>query len=143
MPAWLYQVEAFTLTLVLGLVSGAFFHFYQQTVRMARIKGVALYVLDFFLWMVMILLIFAALLLINQGEMRIYVLVALLAGAFLYYQYLSPRLQVVVERAVRLTLKLISFLVAAVVRPSRWLAGVITSRFKRPPPPDEGEDELS
>lgn len=141
MPAVLNQVEAFTLTLVLGLVSGALFHFYQQAVRTSRIKGWSLYVLDFFLWIIMILLVFAALLLINQGEMRVYVLVALLAGAFLYYQYLSPRLQVVVERAVRLTLRLIALLAAVVVRPGRWLAGVIASRFKRPPPPGEDEDE--
>ena len=85
MSELLFQIQSFVLTMVLGVVAGMVFQFYQLLVRRARVGKYSLYLMDFFLWMLMILLIFAAMLFINQGEMRVYVLVALVAGILIYH----------------------------------------------------------
>jgi len=87
------QIEAFLLTLFLGVLSGLIFHYYQLTVRYARIGKHLLYILDFVLWIFMIFLVFMVMLIINQGEMRVYVLIALLIGIIIYYRSFSSRLE--------------------------------------------------
>jgi len=139
----LFQIQSFVLTLVLGVVAGMVFQFYQLLVRSARLGKYSLYIMDFVLWLLMILLIFAAMLFINQGEMRVYVLVALVAGIIIYHRYLGPAMEGPVGRAAQLTITTVSFLTGLVMRPGRALAGWLKGLIKRgqgPPPPDEGED---
>ncbi len=91
MAGLLTQIKAFGLTLILGILTGGIFQYYQLTVKSARPGKYSLYLLDFILWLFLILVVFMAMLLINQGEMRIYVLLALIIGAFIYYRYLWQR----------------------------------------------------
>jgi spore cortex biosynthesis protein YabQ len=139
----LFQIQSFVLTAVLGVVAGMVFQFYQLLVRRARLGKYSLYVMDFFLWMLMILLIFAAMLFINQGEMRVYVLIALVVGIIIYHHYLGPTMEGPVSTLAQLTISVFSFLIGISKRPvlalGHWLKG-LTRRGKGPPPSDEEED---
>lgn len=143
MSELLFQIQSFVLTSILGVVAGMVFQFYQLLVRGARLGKYSLYVMDFFLWMLMILLIFAAMLLINQGEMRVYVLVALVVGIIIYHRYLGPTMEVPISHGAQLTISAFSFLIGLIKRPvlalGSWLKS-LTKRGKGPPPTDaDGE----
>ena len=89
----LAQIEAFFLTFIVGMLAGLIFHYYQTTIRSLRVGRILLYLMDFILWIIMIFIIAAALLLINQDEMRVYVFLALISGGAVYYASLAQRLQ--------------------------------------------------
>lgn len=101
-----FQVQAFVLTMIEGILFGMVLHFYQLVVKSGRIGRYSLCFLDVLFWIIMILLVFLSLLFINQGEMRSYVLISLIIGAGIYYQFLSkkiePGLAWVAEGSVRL-----------------------------------------
>ena len=143
MSELLFQIQSFVLTAVLGVVAGMVFQFYQLLVRRARLGKYSLYVMDFFLWMLMILLIFAAMLFINQGEMRVYVLIALVVGIIIYHHYLGPTMEGPVSTLAQLTISAFSFLIGIIRRPvlalGNWLKDLMKSG-KGPPPSDEEED---
>ncbi len=140
MSELLFQIQSFVLTMILGVVAGMVFQFYQLLVRRARVGKYSLYLMDFFLWMLMILLIFAAMLFINQGEMRVYVLVALVAGILIYHHYLGPTMEAPVSRGAQLTISAFSILSSLIKRSIRALAGWVkglAQRGKGPPPTDD------
>jgi len=97
------QIETFILTLVLGLVTGTIFHFYQAIIRAARVSRYVLYALDFSLWIMIIVLVFLSMLFINQGEIRVYVLIALLLGILVYYRQFARHFDTGVTRLAELT----------------------------------------
>lgn len=92
MPETLQQIQAFVLTLVLGLASGLVLNYYQIIIRHAKLKAAVLYIFDLLLWIFIILLVFAAMLWINQGEIRFYILLALLIGIIIYFRKLAQYL---------------------------------------------------
>lgn len=114
------QIETFVLTMVLGIVTGSIFHFYQAVIRSARVSRCVLYILDFSLWIIIIVLVFLSMLFINQGEMRIYVLIALLLGIIIYYRRFARRFAAGVGRGAR-----------AVIAAGAALSGVSKKIFSR------------
>lgn len=87
MNSLLNQLQTFILTGLTGVAAGFIFHYYQLTVRKARIGKYFLYILDFIWWIFILLLVFAAMLLINQGEIRLYIILTLFAGVILYFYF--------------------------------------------------------
>lgn len=85
------QIQAFSLTLVLGLITGMIFHYYQLFIRQARVGSVSLYIMDLVLWIFILALVFWAMIGINQGEARFYVLVAWLIGITIYFRAIARR----------------------------------------------------
>lgn len=136
-----FQIQTFFLTLILGIVTGLIFHYYQLTIVKARVGKYPLYILDFFLWIIMICLVFFTLLWINQGEMRVYVLIALITGILIYYHYFSGRFKKIVDTGANLTISLFRKIISLIVRPAEWLYNRIKSAFVRKdqPPPDEDD----
>ena len=140
MTGLLGQVEAFMLTLVLGLLTGTIFHFYQELVRAARVSRYILYFLDFSLWIIIIALVFLGMLFINQGEMRIYVLVALVLGIIIYYRRFASRLDAAISH-----LGVIVAVVTAIVRNIKkallWAKNIMAKLKPHPKdPPADFED---
>ncbi len=131
----LIQIQDFCLTLILGILAGFIFHYYQLTITKAKLSRYPLYILDFFLWIIMICLVFFAMLWINQGEMRLYVLIALIMGVLIYYHYFSPYLRRTLEFMAEVTTKMGRFLVKGGKLPISWLKGFFCP--KAPPPDDE------
>jgi spore cortex biosynthesis protein YabQ len=137
------QIQAFVLTLLLGVIAGLVFHFYQITIKSTRIDKYALYICDFLMWLIMFGVVFASMLLINQGEMRVYVLIALFIGAFIYFRMLASRLSTPLSRMAKVTLWLIGTIVTAIIRPIAKFSLFIREKFKKsPPPPDDDNDNI-
>lgn len=139
MPDLFVQIQAFLLTLVLGIFTGLIFHYYQRTIAQAKVSKYPLYILDFFLWIIMICLVFYSMLWINQGEMRVYVLIALLAGLAIYYYQLATRLNKIVYLSASLTVKIISLMGKMVIKPFIKLTSIIKNSFNKKPPPSPPE----
>lgn len=85
------QLQAFALTLALGMALGLIFHAYQLLLTQLGLRQGLLYACDLLLWALLLWLIFGALVVINQGELRSYVLLALALGVFIYFKRLSRR----------------------------------------------------
>ena len=141
MTGLLGQIEAFILTLVLGLLTGTIFHFYQELIRAARVSRYVLYFLDFFLWIIIITLVFLGMLFINQGEMRIYVLIALVLGILIYYRRFASRLDRPISRLAGVMITTCTTLVQHIKKALFW-ARKIVARLKPHPkdPPADPED---
>ena len=141
MTGLLGQIEAFILTLILGLLTGTIFHFYQELIRAARVSRHVLYFLDFSLWIIIIALVFLGMLFINQGEMRIYVLIALVLGILLYYRRFASRLDRSISRLAGAMVTACTTLVHSIKKALSW-GRKITAKLKPPPkdPPLDSED---
>ncbi len=135
------QIQAFFLTFILGIVTGFIFHYYQLTIRNLRIGRYLLYLMDFILCIIMIIIIAAALLLINQGEIRVYVFIALITGGAAYYKYLAKKLEPSVQSMGRFTIWLSKAIAALIAKPFlllfSWAYKIY--RQKKVPPIDDGE----
>lgn len=144
MTGLLSQLEAFVLTLVLGLLTGTIFHFYQVVIRVARVSRYVLYALDFSLWIIIIGLVFLGMLFINQGEMRIYVLIALLLGILIYYRCFARRLDSTISTVAQATLTVCTVLTRHLTKALKWTVAQLArfkSRPQEPPvPPADAED---
>ena len=138
------QIQAFLLTFFLGAIAGLIFHYYQSTIRSLRIGRYLLYLMDFILWIIMIVIIGAALLVINQGEMRVYVFIALICGGGIYYKCLAQRLHQPVYILGKSTAQVMKFIASCLVKPFAiafaWLKVQHQNRHKPPPPNDESEE---
>jgi len=135
----LAQIQAFLLTSILGIIASLIFHYYQLTIRSMRVGRYPLYAMDIILWIIMIIMIAAALLMINQGEMRVYVFIALLVGGLVYYKWLSRYAHqplYVLGRATAFMLKAVHFHLS---RPVVWAITWLRTRELRrqSPPPDD------
>ena len=137
MNSLLNQLQTFILTGLTGVAAGFIFHYYQLTVRKARIGKYFLYILDFIWWIFILLLVFAAMLLINQGEIRLYIILTLFAGVILYFYFFSARLIRIVDQWAKGTVFIIaSFSRLAGIIPG-WLKIWLASRKKTSPPPSQ------
>lgn len=103
MPTLFIQIRVFLATLMIGILAGLILNYYQSTVKAAGVGRLCICLLDLLLWIIMIVLVFSSMLLINHGEMRVYVLIAFLTGILLYYQYAPPRVKQSVQKAARIT----------------------------------------
>lgn len=137
MNSLLFQLQTFILTGLTGVAAGFIFHYYQLTVRKAGIGKYFLYILDFIWWIFILLMVFAAMLLINQGEIRFYIILTLFAGVSLYFYFLSARLTRIVDQGAKGTVFIVaSFSRLAGIIPG-WMKKWLLSRKKTSPPPPQ------
>ncbi len=139
----LAQIKTFFLTLLLGLLAGIIFHYYQLTIRSLQAGKYVLYLLDLFLWIIMILLISLGMLLINQGELRIYFFLILLAGSFIYFKLLAGSLERPLKVLAQASATMLRFIGASLFKPLKWLQYAVKRiwqhRHSSPPPDDNAE----
>ncbi|MGI5881282.1 MAG: spore cortex biosynthesis protein YabQ [Syntrophomonadaceae bacterium] len=142
MSTVLIQIQAFCGTLLLGIGAGLIFQYYQTAIRLAGLSKFALYVVDLTLWIVMIGLIFAAMFFINGGEMRVYVLLALLIGILIYYYKFSRKMQALVGYMAEATVAILMRLARIIRQPFLWLGKVIRKWHDELKKPPIDEDEI-
>jgi spore cortex biosynthesis protein YabQ len=141
MPDLLDQIQSFTWTLVVGILVATIIHYYQLTIRKSNLHRYFLYVIDFILWILLMGVIFICLLLINMGEMRIYVLIALLLGMIVYYRFLARYLHRPLAFAAQATIAFFSVVKNIISQPFAWIAARMRffQRRGQDEPPDENE----
>lgn len=119
---WLLeQLQPFVLTLLVGLIAGLFFQFYQCSMAMSSCGRWLLYLLDFLVWVVILLLVFVLLLVVNQGEIRVYILLALFTGILIYFRKIAPRTRSFICQAAQTNGRFIRAAGRKAVIPWRWL----------------------
>lgn len=129
------QIKAFAATLLLGISAGFLFHFYQALITRAKVGRVLLYVLDFFLWIIMIGMVFYLMLFINGGEMRAYILLALLMGIVLYLSCFFAYCRGWVESSAELAVHIMYKLATIIQKP--WLKLKTWIKAGKKPPADD------
>lgn len=136
------QIQAFLLTFILGIIAGLILHYYQTTLRNFRIGRYLLYLLDLIMWIIMLIIIGIALLVINQGEIRAYVFIALITGGLVYYKQLAQHLQQPVTVLGRVTAFLASTVFSALTKPLILARGWLGAQYRqRKVPPKDDADE--
>lgn len=131
------QLQTFILTGLLGIIAGLIFHYYQLTVRKARLSRYFLYILDIILWIFMLTLVFSVMLLINQGEIRFFILLTLLAGIIVYFRFFSSRFANLVSKGASGTVLIVASFSRLLSPPLVWLKKLLKKIKKNPPPPPE------
>ncbi len=120
MPWLVSQLEPFCYTLLVGLLAGMVFQFYQYSMALSSIRRWILYILDFLVWVLILLMVFTLLLIINQGEIRVYIILALFTGIFIYFQTIAPKTRPVMRKAARANVDFIAAIAYRVGTPWRW-----------------------
>jgi spore cortex biosynthesis protein YabQ len=83
------QAKTFAIVLAVGSLLGLIFDTYRVLRRIHKPHGITTLIADLFYWIIATIIMGIALLYSNGGEMRLYVIIALLAGAAAYFQLLS------------------------------------------------------
>ncbi|PKM83645.1 MAG: spore cortex biosynthesis protein YabQ [Firmicutes bacterium HGW-Firmicutes-13] len=94
-----------------GLIMGIIFDFYHVLKRFWKIKPWLQFILDFLTWVIITCLTAAGLLLINWGEVRVYVFLAIGLGVLIYYLYFSYRVKKIFLWLIKKVLTLIKLLI--------------------------------
>lgn len=130
------QVGEFLLFILVGVGMAAALHLHQRVVEHLRLTGLLLWLFDFILWPFLGLLVFALLLLVNQGDLHLRLFMALVCGALIYLARLRPRWSLFIDRLARRLAGTARSLVRRVWRPGPHGGGgpVI--------PPDGGQGAL-
>ena len=121
MPWLLAQIEPFVFTLLVGLVTGMVFQLYQYSMALSSCGRWLLYLFDFLVWVLILLLVFTLLLIINQGEIRVYIILALFGGILIYFQTIAPKTQPVMRKAAQINVYVIGVIASKIGAPWRWL----------------------
>ena len=137
---WLLaQIKPFVLTLLVGLITGMVFQFYQYSMALSSCSRWLLYMFDFLVW-VLILLWSLPLLIINQ-EIRIYIILALFGGILLYFQTIAPKTQPLIRRAAKTSVYGIRAMAGKAALPWRWLKKQALSWAEQMRKKMEGDEE--
>ncbi len=141
MTWFLSQLEPFFYTLLVGLAAGLVFQFYQCCMALSSIRRWMLYILDFLVWVLILLLVFTFLLIINQGEIRVYIILALFVGIFIYFQTIAPKTRPVMRQAARANVDFIGAITYRASAPWRWLEGKFLARVEALKQSGQSDDE--
>ncbi len=127
------QIISFVVTVGLGLIMGAIFDFYYVLRCFIKPKKVFIHIGDLFIWLFMILLVFAALIYTNWGEVRFYVFLGIALGTLVYYLIFSKYLKVIYKFLFNILLKILHILMGIILLPFKlfaklflYLVGVIS-----------------
>ncbi len=137
----LAQIKTFLLTLLLGIIAGIIFHYYQLTIRALRARKYSLYLLGpLFLCLLMILLISGGMLLINQGELRIFIFLVLIAGGFMYFKLMAGITNRPLSGLAKSSARILQMIGNMLVKPCQWMkkiAQFLWRRIHASPPPED------
>ena len=115
------QAYSFFHTLLLGIVLGAFFHFYWLLLRIARMGRKLLTLTDALFCLVLLVWIGAGLFLINAGDLRLYVWIGLGFGGWVYRQCFSRFFAPGLNRLAAFAVRLAGFVKRSLLFPGRML----------------------
>ncbi len=131
------QFMLFFCTILTGILAGLIYEFYAGIGEILRLKRRVLAAGDFVFWLLLIAVVYALLLIYNQGEVRFFVLLGLGTGAGLYFRFLRRPARAAIllflQQATRLLLftwRLYAFLMAAFFFPFRMFYTILAFPFR-------------
>ncbi len=126
-------VQFYTMVamVAMGVWLGIAMDTYSRFLHPSKKKSMWLYANDVVFWLLQGLLIFYVLYVVNEGELRLYVFLALLCGYAAYRALLQPLYRSVLERIIIIITGLIHFVrtlfIHIVYRPVRFILKVLLS----------------
>lgn len=113
--------------IAMGCYFGAALDTYNRFLKRSKKKNWLVFVNDFLFWLVQGLLIFYALFLVNEGEMRPYLFLALLCGFAAYQALVKSIYMKILEWVISFFVSTVKFInkttQAIIFRPVKWLLG--------------------
>lgn len=141
MDGLMVQAREFLSTTLLGLLVGVVFHAYQLLIKKAGVGRFLVYLADFLFWLVLIVPVFLALLIINHGEMRIYVLISLGLGGLVYRFWVARVLDRPLSYGAGLVVNGCHWLLGRMVSPLAAAGQAFLTRFRPVPNGDEDDED--
>lgn len=142
------QWGAFLITVFAGVLLGVIFDFFRILGGRISFRGYFTTLADLLFWLVATVVVFAAFIFGNWGEVRLYMFIGLLAGVILYYRLCSRAVMKTIVFALDLLAKivnalgkLIGFIVkpfALIVKIACWPAVYLRQKFRREKVPPDG-----
>ena len=105
------QVYIFLWSVLLGAIMGVVFDFFRALRRNGNTRNIIVYIQDVIFWLIVAIIIITSSFLLNNGELRGYMLIGYLLGALLYMLILSIYVKGLFIFLMNLVEKGISFLV--------------------------------
>ncbi|WNF37071.1 spore cortex biosynthesis protein YabQ [Bacillaceae bacterium IKA-2] len=109
------QLQTMLVMVAMGGWLGIAIDTYSRLIRGRKWNKFITVINDSLFWILQGLFIFFILLQINEGEMRFYILLALLCGYSIYQAFLYKIYQLVLETTIRIIVKIFRFLKTAVI----------------------------
>lgn len=112
----------------MGCVFGASLDTYQRFIKRTKRKGWIVFFNDILFWLLQGLAVFYILFIINQGELRFYIFIALLCGFAAYQSMLKnlylKALEIFISFVIAIYRFIVKFVTIAIIRP---IEGIITA----------------
>ncbi len=105
----------------IGFTSGFIFDFYHILKKFIRVTPWLQMILDFSLWLILTMVTAFLLLLVNWGEVRLYIFIAMGVGLILYYLLFSPTVKKIYVFLIDKFLKIITFITKNIIRFFRFI----------------------
>jgi spore cortex biosynthesis protein YabQ len=86
----LQQIAVFVLEIFWGVMLGFLLDCYQQARKICSFRNRGTSLGDFLFWLLATVLTACFLMLVNWGEVRVYVFLAMVLGVLLYFKFLGP-----------------------------------------------------
>lgn len=78
------QVYIFLCSILIGAIMGIVFDFFRALRRKGNTKNIIVYLQDVIFWLIVAIIIITSSFMLNDGELRAYMLVAYILGALIY-----------------------------------------------------------
>lgn len=78
------QVYIFFTSVVIGAIMGIIFDFFRALRRKGNTKNILVYIQDIIFWLIIAIIIIVSSFIINNGELRGYMLLGYILGAIIY-----------------------------------------------------------
>lgn len=83
------QITAFAWTVAIGMLAGLCYEIYRAVSDMMKLRKVGTFTGDIIFWLFLTVFAFVLLIKANYGQLRLYVFIGLLLGAFLFVRLLG------------------------------------------------------
>ncbi len=83
------QVYIFLWSVLVGAIMGVVFDFFRALRRNGNTRNIIVYLQDVIFWLIVAIIIITSSFILNNGELRGYMLIGYLLGAFMYMLLLS------------------------------------------------------
>lgn len=115
------QVMVFLFTILTGVLAGLLYDFYAGIGYVWRLRKTGIFLGDVIFWVILTILVYSLILYYNQGEVRFFVFLGLVIGAFLYFQISRKRVRMAIVKLINLIIRLLKAAGSLVI----WLIGII------------------
>lgn len=89
------QVYIFFTSVIIGAIMGIIFDFFRALRRKGNTKNILVYIQDVIFWLIIAIIIIVSSFIINNGELRGYMLLGYILGAIIYMLIFSKYIKLI------------------------------------------------